>query len=55
MRGLWVPSLLGECLPVKKHQNIKQKQYCNKFTKDFKHGPYLKKKKILKNKEYSDS
>ena len=27
-----------------KHQNIKQKQYCNKFTKDFKNGPHQKKK-----------
>ena len=23
-----------------KNQNIKQKQYCNKFNKDFKNGPY---------------
>ena len=29
-----------------KNQNIKQKQYCNKFTKDIKNGPH--KKKILK-------
>ena len=32
-----------------KNQNIKQKQYCNKFNKDFKNGPHqkvLKKKKI---------
>ena len=28
-----------------KNQNIKQKQYCNKFKKDFKNGPHLKKKK----------
>jgi len=27
-----------------KKQNIKQKQYCNKFNKDFKHDPH---KKIL--------
>ena len=30
-----------------KHQNIKQKQYCKKFNKDFKNGPrqkYLLKK-----------
>ena len=36
-----------------KNQNIKQKQYCNKFNKDFKNGPYqknlLKKIKIKKN------
>ena len=23
-----------------KKQNIKQKQYCNKFNKDFKNGPH---------------
>ena len=28
-----------------KNQNIKQKQYCNKFNKDFKNGPHPKKKK----------
>ena len=27
-----------------KNQNIKQKQYCNKFSKDFKNGPHQKKK-----------
>ena len=26
-----------------KNQNIKQKQYCNKFNKDFKNGPCQKK------------
>ena len=26
-----------------KSQNIKQKQYCNKFSKDFKNGPHQKK------------
>ena len=26
-----------------KKQNMKQKQYCNKFNKDFKNGPYKKK------------
>ena len=25
-----------------KNQNVKQKQYCNKFNKDFKNGPYRK-------------
>ena len=30
-----------------KYQNIKQKQYCNKFSKDFKNGPHQKKKKSL--------
>ena len=35
-----------------KNQNIKQKQYCNKFNKDFKNGPHPKNlfKKINKNK-----
>ena len=32
-----------------KNQNIKQKQYCNKFNKDFKNGPHQK--KILKKKK----
>ena len=31
-----------------KSQNIKQKQYCNKFNKDFKNGPH---QKILKKKK----
>ena len=26
-----------------KNKNIKQKQYCNKFNKDFKNGPHPKK------------
>ena len=33
-----------------KNQNIKPKQYCNKFNKDFKNGPHQKKKKNLKQK-----
>ena len=31
-----------------KAQNIKQKQYCNKFNKDLKKCPHQKKKKPLK-------
>ena len=31
-----------------KNQNIKQKQYCNKFSKDFKRMVHIKKKKNLK-------
>ena len=31
-----------------KNQNIKKKQYCNKFSKDFKNGPYEKNLKINK-------
>ena len=33
-----------------KNQNIKQKQYCNKFNKDFKNGPHQKKKNLKKEK-----
>ena len=25
-----------------KYQNVKQKQYCNKFNRDFKNGPHQK-------------
>ena len=32
-----------------KNQNIKQKQYCNKFNKIFKNGQHQKKKKTFKN------
>ena len=35
-----------------KTKNIEQKQYYNKFNKDFKNSPHLK-KKILKIKKYS--
>ena len=31
--------------PCTKHQSIKQKQYCNKFNKDFENGPHQKKRK----------
>ena len=38
MQGVQVPSLVGSkdpmCLAAK-NQTIKQKQYCNKFNKDF--------------------
>ena len=34
-----------------KNQNIKQKQYCNKFSKDFKTGPHQKKSLQKKKKE----
>ena len=29
-----------------KNQNIKQKQYCNKFNEDFKNGPQQQQKRI---------
>ena len=45
----WIPGRGAKILHVSgpKSQNIKQKQYCNKFRKDFKNGPH---KKILKKK-----
>ena len=55
MLGVWVQSLAKELRShilhsqkkknKKKKQNIKQKQYCNKFNKDFKNDPHQKKKK----------
>ena len=36
-----------------KKQNAKQKQYCNKFSKDFKNGSHPPKKKAMK--EFSGS
>ena len=33
------------------HQNIKQKQYCDKFNKDFKTGPHQKNKNKKKKKK----
>ena len=51
MQGVQIPSLVGELrrphASQPKKQNTKQKQYCNKFNKDFKNGPHqrnLKKK-----------
>ena len=32
-------------------KNQKQKQYCNKFNKDFKNGPHQKKKNLKKKKK----
>ena len=46
MQRVWVPSLVWELrshmLCSKKKQNRKQKQYCNKFNKDFKNDPHQK-------------
>ena len=43
MQGVWVQSLVNStCLTAKKLKH-KQKQYCNKFNKDFKNGPHKKK------------
>ena len=47
MQGLRVRSLVGELgshMPrgQKTKQNIEEKQYCNRFNKDFKNGPHQK-------------
>ena len=50
MQGVQVPwsgSRDSTCLMASK-QNLKQKQQCNKFSKDYKNG--LHQKKILKNR-----
>ena len=44
-RGAKIPHALGP-----RNQNIKQKQYCNKFNKDLKNGPHQKKKSKKKKK-----
>ena len=44
----WEPKIPHALWP--KNQNIKQKQHCNKFKKDFKDGQHPKKKKTLKKK-----
>ena len=37
-----------------KNKDLKQKQYCNKFTKDFKNGPHQKNLQKKKKNERSD-
>ena len=37
---------IPQALRPKKNQNIEQKQYCNRFNKDFKKGPHQKKKNL---------
>ena len=48
MQQVWVQSPgQGAKIPHAswpENQNIKQKQYCNKFNEDFKNGPHQKKK-----------
>ena len=55
MCKVWVCSLVRELgVPHAlwpKNWNMKQKQYCNGFTKDFRNGPY---KKNLKNMNKSE-
>ena len=47
MQRMQVPSLVRELRSHtphgQKNQNIKQKQYCNKLSKDFKNGPHQNK------------
>ena len=40
--GGWIPGREAEIPHASrpKNQNIKQKQYCNKFNKDLKNGPH---------------
>ena len=52
MQGVWVQSLIGKLKSYvlwPKSQNIKLKQYRNKFNKDLKNGPHKKKKNPQKN------
>ena len=53
MQGTQVQSLVRELryhmLHDQKKQNIKQKQHCNKFSKNSENVPYQKKKNLLKN------
>ena len=51
MQGMQVQFLVRELrshMPqAKKPKHIRQKQYCNKFNKDFKNGPHEKNLKIF--------
>ena len=57
MQGVQVLSLVRDLrshmIGSPKNQNVKQKQYCNKFNKDFKNCPHQKKKKILKKHKWA--
>ena len=48
----WIPDQKAKILHVSwpKNPNIRYKQYCKKFNKDFKNGPNQKKKKNLQKK-----
>ena len=50
--GAKIPHASG--LKKKKKQNIKQKQYCNKFKKDFKNSPCQKRKKKRASEEQKE-
>ena len=55
MQVVWVRSLVRKLRShrplTQKSQNVKQKQYCNKFDKDFEKLVYIR-KILKKNKEY---
>ena len=56
MQGVQVRSLVGELrshVPHSQKTKTKQKQYCNKFNKDFKNGPHQKKKNLKQKKRRS--
>ena len=44
MQGVWFQTFVGDlrspCLSAKRPGHKQQKQYCNKFNKDFKNGPH---------------
>ena len=51
MQGVWIPSLVVEVrshvpcdTPPQKKKPKEEKQYCDKFNKDFKNGPHPNKK-----------
>ena len=51
-----VGSILGQRAKIPhaswpRNQSIKQKPYCNKFSKDFKNGPNFQEKSLLKKKK----
>ena len=53
MQAVQVPYLVGELRstgPVDLHQDLKQKQYCNRLNKDFKNGPHTHKVFFQKSK-----
>ena len=56
MLNPWLGSYETTCLAAKKPERNQQKQYCNKFNKDFKNGPHerkSKKKKKTERREWS--
>ena len=46
-QGAKIPHAAGP-----KKNNIKKKQYCNKFNKDFKNGPHQKKKSLKRKNSF---